>query len=197
MGSYRSAATRDKVRRALPPATLLVLIFAFIYACVPRPIADLRAVGVSRVPASMMPPGEDMRDTLMRRGEFVWKLSFSGDAGWIDEVRRHELNSYAVVVRCDNRDASLFALGPYVGQVRVTYYDQGFRAYRPSSAAERYDIYLPETGAYLSVTNANARGPEYDFRVQRMTLCIRIAGGAMHGAYGRSNEVSVGVGPDG
>ena len=179
--------------KALLPLGLLLLIFAFIYAWVPRPIADLQTVSVSRIPASMLPPAEDLRDTLMRRGEFVWRLVFSGDANWIEEVRRHELNSYPVVVQCDNRDNSLFALGPYVGQVRATYGD-GFRNYRPRASAERYEIYLPETGLYRSVTDFNAGGPTYDLRNRHMTLCVRIAGGAMHGAYTHSNEVRVDVG---
>lgn len=186
-----------RLRRAILPLSLLLLLFLFVHACVPKPITDLRPVNVSRVPASAMPHTDDLRNALMERREAVWKVSLSGDADWIREVRQHELNSYAVVVRCDERDYTVLALGPYVGQVPVTYYGDGFGEFDPASSTVRYDVYLPETGRYRSETDFNAPMPSYDIGSHRMTLCIRIAGGAMHGAYNRSNEVRVEVGTGG
>ncbi|HYI64725.1 MAG TPA: hypothetical protein VEW71_07555 [Allosphingosinicella sp.] len=183
-----------RARRAIFPVSLLLLLFLFVYACVPKPITDLRPAEVARVPASALPPTDDLRDTLTRRGEALWKVSLEGDANWIREVRRHELNSYATVVRCDDRDYGVLSLGPYVGLVPVTNYGDGFRDYQPASSIVRYDVYLPETGRYHSEADFNAQMPSYDFGSQRTALCIRIAGGAMHGAYNRSNEVRVEVG---
>lgn len=183
-----------QLRRAVLPASLLLLLFLFVHGCVPEPIADLRLVELSRMPASALPPSDDVREALTKRGEAVWKVSLSGDPDWIREVRQHELNSYATVVRCEERDRTVLSLGPYVGHVPVTYYGDGFEDYRPSSRAVRYDIFLPETGRYRSEKDFNAPMPSYDLGKQQMALCVRIAGGAMHGAYSRSNEVRVEVG---
>lgn len=183
-----------QLRRAILPASLLLLLLYFVHACVPKPIADLRAVEVSRMPASALPSSDDLGEALRGRGEAIWKVSLTGNADWTREVKQHELNSYATVVRCDDRDRSVFSLGPYIEQIRVTYYGDGFREYRPQSRTVRYDIYLPETGRYRSERDFNAAMPPYDLAKHRMPLCIRIAGGAMHGAYNRSNEVRVEVG---
>lgn len=185
---------RVQLRRTILPASLLLLLLLCVHACVPEPIADLRLVEVKRVPASTLPPSDDLRETLTDRGEAVWKVSLSGDANWIREVRRHELNSYATVVRCDERDQNVLSLGPYVGQIPVTYHGDGFRDYYAHSRTVRYDIYLPETGRYKSKNDFNAPMPLYDLGKQQLALCIRIAGGAMHGAYNRSNEVRMEVG---
>lgn len=185
---------RVQLRRAILPASLLLLLFFFMHACVPEPIADLRLVEVKRMPASALPPSDDLRDTLTERGEGVWRVSLAGDSNWILEVQQHELNSYATVMRCDEREESVLSLGPYVEQIPVTYYGDGFRDYRPRSRTVRYDIYLPETGRYRSERDFNAPMPSYDLGKQRLALCIRIAGGAMQGAYNRSNEVRVEVG---
>jgi hypothetical protein len=186
--------TGGRLRRALLPLSLLSLLLLFIHACVPKPITNLRAVSVSRVPASSLPLTDDLRGTLVKRGEAVWKIALSGDANWIHEVQQHELNSYAVVRRCDQHDQNVLALGPYVGAVPITYYGDGFESFRPGSRTVRYDIYLPQTGRYRSEADFNAPMPSYDLGEQQMTLCIRIAGGAMHGAYNTSNEVRVRVG---
>ena len=183
-----------RARKAILPVSLLLLLFLFVYACVPKPITDLRPTRVARVPASALPVSNDLRDTLIRRGEFLWKVSLAGDANWIREIRRHELNSYPMIVRCDDRDSGIFGLGPYAGPVPVTYQGKGFQDYQPTSSIEQYDVYLPETGRYLSEADFNAPMPSYDLGRQSMTLCIRLAGGAMDGAYGRSNEVRVVVG---
>jgi hypothetical protein len=182
-----------RTRRSIFPVSLLLLLFLFVYACVPKPITDLRTTQVTRVPASSLPPSNDLRDTWIS-GEFLWKVSLAGDASWIREVRRHELNSYPIVVRCDDRDIGIFGLGPYAGPVQVTYYSEGFQDYQPTSSIEQYDVYLPETGRYRSQADSNAPMPSYDLGRQSLTLCISLAGGAMHGAYGRSNEVRVVVG---
>jgi hypothetical protein len=183
-----------RARRAILPAGLLLLLFLFVYACIPEPITDLRTTQVTRVSASSLPPSNDLRDTLIQRGEFLWKVSLAGDANWIREVRRHELNSYPIVVRCDDRDSGIFGLGPYAGSVPVTYHGEGFQDYQPTSSIEQYDVYLPETGRYRSQGDFNAPMPSYDLGRQSLTLCIRLAGGAMNGAYNRSNEVTVVVG---
>jgi hypothetical protein len=184
----------NQLRRAVPPAAILVLLFLFVLACVPTPITDLRPVSVGRSPASALPSADNFRDTLMQRGESVLKVSFSGSADWIREIRQHQLSSYPVVVRCDDRDSAIFALGPYVGQVPVTYQGDGLDDYQPKSATVQYDVYLPETGRYRSEADFNAPMSSYDLGRQRLALCIRIAGGAMYGAYARSNEVRVEVG---
>ena len=194
VSTYRSLMDQILLRRAVLPLSLLLFLLLFVHACVPEPIADLRAVGVSRMPASALPPSDDLREVLAKRREAVWKISLVGDANWIGEVKQHELNSYATVVRCNERDQAVLGLGPYVGQVRVTYYGDEFRDYRVQSRTARYDIFLPETGRYQSERDPNAPMPSYDLGKQRMTLCVRIAGGAMHGAYNRSNEVRVEVG---
>ncbi len=179
-------------RRAFLPIGLLLLIFLFVWKCVPKPITDLQVLEVTRVPASALPVTDDLRETLSERSEAVWKVSLSGDAGWLREVKRHELNSYATVLRCDERDSSVLSLGPYVGQVKVTAY--GFDERPPSANIVRYDVYLPERGHYKSEADFNASMPAYDLGKQRLLLCLRIAGGAMHGAYNRSNEVKVQIG---
>lgn len=184
----------SRLRRAVIPASLLLLLFLFVWACVPKPITDLRPIRVTRVAASTLPVADDLREVLTKRGEAVWKVSLRGDAGWIKQVQRHELNSYATVVRCNERDYSVLSLGPYVGQVPVTYYGEGFRDYRPPASVVQYDVYLPETGSYRSQADFNAPMPTYDLGSQRLSLCLRIAGGAMHGAYNQSNEVRLEVG---
>ena len=182
-----------RLRRAILPASFLLLVVIYAHSCVPKPITDLRIVEVRRVPASAWPDA-DLREALMRRDEVAWKLSFAGDANWIREVRQHELNSYATVVRCDERDYGIDSFGPYVGNVAATYYSDGFAGFRPTSGSLRYDIYLPEASTYRSEADFNAPMPTFDLSKQRLLLCIRIAGGAMHGAYNRSNEVKVEVG---
>jgi hypothetical protein len=161
---------------------------------VPKAITDLRPLEITRVPASALPVTDDLREAVTKRGEAVWKITLRGDAGWIKEVQRHELNSYVTVVRCDKPDYRIFSLGPYVGQVPVTYHGEGFRDYRPPASTVQYDVYLPETGRYRSQADFNAPMPSYDLGSQRLSLCLRIAGGAMHGAYNQSNEVRVEVG---
>ena len=183
-----------QLRRATVPASLLLLLFLFVHACVPEPITNVRLVDVSRMPASALPPSDDLRETLAERGEGVWRVSLTGDSNWIREVKQHELNSYATAVRCDDRDRTVLSLGPYVGHIRVSSNREGFQDYKPHSRSVRYDIYLPETGRYRSEKDFNAPMPSYDLGRERMALCIRIAGGAMHGAYNRSNEVRVEVG---
>lgn len=131
----------------------------------------------------------------MRQGETLLKLSFEGESGWITEVKRHELNSYSTVVRCDKRDVGISTFGPFVGHVRVS--DQGgsMDSFSPTADLLRYDIYVPETGEYRSQQYPNASMPSYDLRRERIRLCITIAGGAMHGAFARSNEVEIELGP--
>lgn len=182
-------------KRAWLPLSILGLAFLWVYACVPAPITDLAFVEARRVPASALPVSDDLRDTLMRRGESLWRVSFRGGSGWPREVRRHELNGYAIVARCDRPDATLLALGPYVGPVPISYHGQGLDRFDPGGRRTlRYDVYLPETGRYFSEADTNAPMPSYDLGRERLDLCVRIAGGAMHGAYNRSNEARAHVG---
>jgi hypothetical protein len=185
---------KSRLRRAIGPASLLMLILLFIHTCVPKALTDLKLVAVQRIPADLLPRSDDLRVTLSRRGETLLKISLSGSAHWIEQVRRHELNGYANVVRCDDPDRMVFNLGVYSGEVPVSYYGEGFSGYHPFAPTLVYDIYVPATGRYGSVADPNAHGPDYDLTRERMTLCLRIAGGAMHGAYGRSNEVRVDLG---
>jgi hypothetical protein len=174
--------------------SLLLILFLFVHTWVPKPVTDLRLLEVSRMPASALPSSDGLRGTLAERGEGIWKVSLTGDANWIQEVRQHELNSYATVVRCDQRDYRVLSLGPYVGQVSVNDFGDGFPDGRPRSRNVRYDIYLPETGRYRSEADFNAPMPSYHLGKNGLLLCLRIAGGAMHGAYNHSNEVRVTVG---
>jgi hypothetical protein len=177
------------------PLALLLLIFLFVHACVPKAITDLTLVEVRRVPVEAN-PGSGVHPA--RRGGPVWRLSFEGSAHWVGEVRQHQLNGYATVARCDNRDVELHALGPYVDEVEIGVYADGFATLDPGNRRKlRYDIYLPEAGRYSSARDANAPMPRYDLTQERLELCTRIVGGAMHGAYGRSNEVRVLVGQRG
>jgi hypothetical protein len=183
-------------KRALLPLSLLLLIFLFIHSCVPAPITDLRLIAVSRVPAAALPAGNDRRAAFMVRNEALWKVTLEGDAGWVGEVRRHELNGYANVMRCDQPDARLLSFGPYVGETLISHYAEGMDAVDAAGRRMmRYDIYLPETGRYRSEADFNALMPSYDLRT-RDELCVTIAGGAMTGAYNKSNMVRfiVGIG---
>lgn len=182
-----------QLRRAIIPASLLLLLLLYSYGCVPKRITDLRAAGLSRISAADLPAAEDLREPLRQRGESVWKLVLSGDGRWVREVRTHELNSYPIVVRCDRPDRELLALGPYVGEARLTYHGHGFDQLTDASSL-RYDVYLPETGRYRSAKDFNAPMPWYDLGREKLPLCVSIAGGAMTGAYNRSNEVRVMVG---
>lgn len=183
-----------RLRRAILPASLLVLLFLFVWTCVPKPITDLRTISITRLAASSLPTSDDLREALTERAEAVWRVSLRGDAQWIREVKQHELNSYATVVRCDDRDKGVLALGPYVGQVRATYRGERFADFEAPTSNIQYDVYLPEAGNYLSQADFNAPMPTYDLGNERLLLCLKIAGGAMHGAYNRSNEVRLEVG---
>lgn len=163
-------------------------------SCVPQPIADLRLVEVSGLPALALPPSDEFREHLATRGGAVWKVSLKVDSNWMLEVKRHELNSYALVERCDEPDLSVLSLGPYVGLIAATMNSEQFRHYQPPPGTVRYDIFLPETDRYRSKRDFNASMPSYDLGAERMELCIRIAGGAMSGAYNQSNEVRVKLG---
>jgi hypothetical protein len=186
------------LRRAILPIGLLLLLLLFVHACIPDPITDLKLVEAKRLTASALPEADELRERLMREDEAVWKLTFTGDAGWVDEVRQHELNGYALVVRCNTRHAGLLSLGPYVGDIPISYYGEGLRDFDPGRGRPlRYDVYIPEKGRYRSESDFNAPMPRYDFGRERKELCVSIAGGAMHGAYNRSNEVRVMIGSGG
>lgn len=184
---------QKRLRRAILPLSLLLLLLLYVHACMPKRITDLRVVSVSRVPASALPQGIDLSHTVMEREEAFWKVALAGGAQWVREVTRHELNSYAAV-RCDLPDYRLLSLGPYVGAVEVTTQGDTIDRFEPLADTLQYDVYLPETARYSSEEHVNAPMPSYDLGSERVPLCLRIAGGAMHGAYNRSNEVRVEVG---
>ncbi len=193
-----SPAGTSPARRAGLPLVLLLSVFLFFFACVPDPISDLTLVEVKRLPASSLPPGEDLRDEMARRGEAVWRLSFSGEAGWMRQLRRHEMNGYAKVLRCDDRKVEVLALGPYVGNVKASYYGEGFEAFDPGeSRTFRYDVYIPSKGTYHSSINANEWLSPHDFDREQVELCVRLAGGSMLGAYNESNEARATIGRKG
>lgn len=186
------------LRRAAIPSSLLLVVFVFVWSCVPKPITDLRVLSAIKVPASdIVLTDDEVSDLLaawVRRDKVIWKVTLSGDANWIEEVRQHDLNSYAVVVLCERRDNAVFSLGPYFGQVPVTAFGKLFEEVRPSSGTVEYDVYLPEAGRYQSRADPNAPMPDYNLTRGDKPLCLKIAGGAMHGAYGESNEVRLDLG---
>ncbi|WP_152569594.1 MULTISPECIES: hypothetical protein [Sphingomonas] len=174
--------------------SLLTGISLYLYACVPVPLANLRAVHVQRLSAAALPAQDDLRETLVQRGEAVWKVTLAGSSDWINQIRRHELNGYAVVVPCDAPDIELFASGPYQGITKVSYYGRGFNALRSTAGDTTYDLYVPETGTFILRADVNKHMSDYDLGRERLNLCVSLAGGAMTGAYARSNEVRVEVG---
>lgn len=188
---------KRRLRRAVLLAILLFALFLIIRGCAPRPISDLRLSSITRVPASAAPLANDLREAMSNRGESVWKVSLVGNADWINQVKWHELNSYPTVVRCDQRDFGVLALGPYVGQIPVTPYEKRLADYHPPSSRIPYYVYLPETGRYISQSDPNASMPPYNLSRGHTSLCLRIAGGSMIGAYARSNEVRLELGKAG
>lgn len=178
--------------RAVVPTLLLLLLFLFTWGCEPRAFTDLRIVRVSKVPASSMPTAYGQ--AIPTNGAEALKISLSGSQQWLRDVRRLEMNTYAIVLRCDHRDAELYSEGPYVGLLRVSPYQEQLWDHPPSRQLVQYDVYLPERSSYTSQGDFNAAMPPYDLRRESLLLCISIAGGSMVGAYGRSNEVRVLVG---
>ena len=61
--------------------------------------------------------------------------------------------------------------------------------------ADRFDyqIFVPMTGHLRSDADFNRPMPTYDLNRERRTLCVRIGGGNMAGAFFRSNEVQVAI----
>jgi hypothetical protein len=172
------------------PTVLLLLLFLFLWGCEPRAFSDLRIVGVDRVPTSALPRAEGPR---FDEGD-VLKISLSGSAQWIRDVRRLEMNTYPIVVRCDDRGVELYADGPFVGRSLLSPYDDHFSNLTSSTMSAQYDLYLPERGRYSFRSDPNASAPTYDLGHERIPLCVSIAGGSMAGAYGRSNEVRLEIG---
>lgn len=175
--------------RALVPAVVLLLLFLFTWGCEPRAFTDLRIVGVSKVSASSMPTAYGR--AIPTNGADALKITLSGSQKWLRDVRRLEMNTYAIVVRCNYRDGELYSEGPYIGFLRVSPYEERLWDHPPSTKLVQYDVYVPERSSYRSQRDFNAPMPTYDLRRQRLQLCISIAGGSMAGAYGRSNEVRV------
>lgn len=171
----------------LTPLALLAVGAAWLWWVVPIP--DLRVVSVQRVSASALPAENALRKILIERGEWLWRVNLEGSSAWIGEVGRLTLNTYPIVRRCDDSDKEIVATHVYVGGVALT--PETSEGLRTRSAAAEYTVYINEKGQYQSTRNANAKMPAYDLNATPAELCIRIAGGAMHGAYGQSNEVRV------
>lgn len=153
------------------------------------PIRDLALADARLVPASAVPDID-----LSGLGKPMWKLELSGSAAWVAEVRRQALNSYPVIVRCDRPDAQLFAIGPYLDGQILSIHARNMPASQLPTGPVRYTVYMAQAGQYLSRRDPNAEMPAYDLATERMTLCIRIAGGSMHGAFAESNEVRIKIG---
>ncbi len=186
---------RSRARRARMPIFCLLLLCLFVVTCVPDPISDLAVVGVQRIPQGAVPMADYAPPERLRGDQAVWKVSLTGESRWVREVRRHELNGYAEVLRCDDRDKSLFSEGPYVGTVLVSYYGKNFERFEPPGRPTlRYDVYIPAKRRYHSESDFNAPMPSYDLDREQMELCIRLGGGSMAFAYATSNEVRVVVG---
>lgn len=175
----------------LTPLALLVVGAAWLWWVFP--ISDLRVASVERIAASALPADDPVRGALIERGESLWRVTLSGSAGWIGEVGRLTLNTYPIVRRCDDPDKELFTTDVYVDGVRLS--PETSESLRTRPAAAEYTIYISEKGQYRSARDFNARLPDYDLEATPAELCIRIAGGAMHGAYGQSNEVRLKLPP--
>lgn len=175
----------------LTPLALLVVGAAWLWWVFP--IRDLRVASAQRIAASALPADDPVRGALIARGESLWRVTLSGSTGWIGEVGRQDFNTYPIVRRCDDPDKELYATHVYVDGIELTPETSG-RLSKTSATAE-YTIYISEKGEYQSARNANAKMPEYDLKTMPIELCIRIAGGAIHGAYGQSNEVPLKLPP--
>lgn len=184
------AASPWRAKNAVLPLLLLCAS-----GCELAPIDDLRVAEVRHVPAAQVPDLE-LAATMADRGEAAWRVSLEGGAGWATTIRRYEMNGYALVVRCDDRNSTLFALGPYVGSMKIAYGSgPKFESWNPGNRSTvRYDIYIPESGIYRSAADFNAPMPAYDLRKGGAELCIKLGGGAMTGFNARSNEVRLTLG---
>lgn len=178
--------------RVMVPMIVLLLLFLFAWGCEPRAFTDLRIVSVTKVSASQAPTAYG--HPIPTDGSDILKISLSGSRRWLRDVRRLEINTYPIIVRCDHRDERLYSEGPYIGFLRVSPYQEQLWNHPASTKLVQYDVYVPERSSYTSEMDPNARMSTYDLRRERMLLCISIAGGSMTGAYGRSNEVRVLIG---
>lgn len=190
--SYALEMSAIRVRRAIIPTAILLVLFLFVWGCEPRAFTDLRIVSITRVPASQAPRAYGR--PIPTDGADLLKISLSGSQQWLRDVKRLEINTYAIIVRCDHRNARLYTEGPYIGFLRVSPYQEQLWNEPSSTKLVQYDVYAPERSSYTSIADPNARMSTYDLRRERMLVCISIAGGSMAGAYGRSNEVRVLIG---
>lgn len=176
-------------------ATLLSILASgtLTASCVPVGPRDLRVQFIRAVPASALPTSEDgLREAFQKRGEQLVEIMLQGDKTWVDWVGRLEMNGYANVWKCGQRDWTLFSLGPYVGDIAVTDFDPNLPKLRNSRQADLiYRIYLPVRGEYHSEVDFNKRMPSYDLGRKPVDVCLELAGGNMAGMYARSNTIRI------
>lgn len=115
--------------------------------------------------------------------------SLLSNANWIQEVRKYRLNSFASVVRCNSPDQELYALGPFVGPVRITSLAPKFERFPGTEPTMQYDVYLHAVAHYTSGASFSARLPSYNLDTQPLELCLEIVGASMVGPIARSNLV--------
>lgn len=172
---------------------MLGIFVLFVIKFVPQPINNLEVINVSR--STDRRSIEIRKDIQDRTGfevphEILWHVQLRGNANWINEVQKHELNGYFIAKSCARRDWELFGYGPFADGIEASAYGKGIEnidaSKRPSII---YDLYFPETGRYRSAKNFNSKQPAYNLHEDLVEVCLSIAGGAMHGAYGKSNEV--------
>jgi len=183
----------ERLWRAKWPIFVLVIFVLFVTKCVPRPINDLEVLNVSRLTDQQsIKIRRDIQDTtgFEVSHAILWHVQLSGNANWINEVQKHELNGYFIAKNCAHQDWGIFGYGPFADGTEVGAYGESIEnvdvSERPTII---YDVYIPETGRYRSAKNFNSKQPTYNLNEDLVEICLSIAGGAMHGAYGKSNEV--------
>ena len=148
-------------------------------------LVEARVVQQASVPESRGPPAP--------HGPFL-RITFRSGRNLIAMAQDSELNTYAMVVDCANRDLTLFAYGPYHRGLHTAVYTDREnprfeRLHREQAGHYDYQIYLPMRGRFRSEADFNRPMPAYDLRSGRRTLCVRLGGGNMAGAHFRSNEI--------
>jgi hypothetical protein len=189
---------RPSIARIAGTIGLLLVAFLAVRIWWVTPIRDLAVADARWLPAASLPVDEPsdtaLRRSLIAEANPLLRITLTGSSGWVDEIRDKELHPYAIIARCDQPDLQLFALGPYVGAASLAIERHASRDRPALPATIGYSLYLPQRGRYISQKDPNAASVPYDLAVERLPLCIRLAGGAMTGAYGESNLVRLTAG---